>query len=232
MRPCAHSPEVLRDILEWDVASWRRVLELWDTVAPELHGARVLEVGSRHGGLALYFALKGCRVVASDLVGPTCEGRRLHARYGVSECITYEHADAVHIPHHDGSFDVVAFKSVLGEVGSHNNRARQQEAVAEMHRVLRKGGRLLFAENTTATPLHGVLRRAFAPWGDWWRYLPADEVRNLFAIFDQLHVSFGGFCATLGRSERQRAILHRLDVAVEPIVPARWKYIVFGCATK
>ena len=224
--------ELLRDIIEWDVASWKRALGLWDALVPDLHGARVLDIGSRHGGLALYFALKGCHVVASDVSGPSRRARHLHARYGVSDRIVYEQVDALHIPHPDGCFDVVSFKSVLGEIGSHGNHARQRQAVAEMRRVLRKGGRLLFAENARATALHGLLRRAFTPWGEWWRYLPANEVAGLFGEFDHLEVSFRGFAATLGRSERQRRLLHLLDVALEPVLPARWKYVVFGCATK
>src|SRR4051812_23723232 len=101
--------------VQWDVRNWSRALNLWTgTCAPSIFsGADVLDIGSRDGGLSLWFAdLGASKVVCSDLRGPSAEARKLHAQAGVIDRIEYSSIDATDIGV-QGSFDVVAFKSVL-----------------------------------------------------------------------------------------------------------------------
>lgn len=219
-------------MLQWDVASWRVALEIWDQAAVCRGDTQVLDLGARDGGLSLYFASKGCHVVCSDLKGPSRAARVLHERYGVGHLVRYAAVDATKIAYPEASFDVVCFKSVLGGIGGVGGYAAQQQAVLEMHRVLRPGGKLFFAENLVGTRLHAFLRRRFVAWGERWRYLSIGEVCELLRPFSEVTYVATGFLATFGRREWQRSLLHCVDVLVDPMIPNAWKYIVAGCAVK
>ncbi|HSW46710.1 MAG TPA: class I SAM-dependent methyltransferase [Phycisphaerae bacterium] len=223
---------LLKDILDWDVHTWKKAIFLWDRCAPEVAGARVLELGAGRGGLSLYFALRGATVVCSDVQWHYASVPALHEQYGVSSRITYAAFSATSIPEPDASFDIVCFKSILGAIGQDDNFPQAQRAVGEMHRVLKPGGRLLFAENVTGTPLHGYLRRKVVPWGSRWKYMRPHEIYKLLMPFREHDLRFTGVVAALGRSEFQRSILHALDVVVQPLTPRSWRYVVYGWARK
>lgn len=232
--PSGLSPQgkFLSDVLEWDVQTWSAALTHWE---PWMKGGArgdALELGARHGGLSLWLAAKGHRVLCSDLRGPTPNAKRLHDRYGASDRIMYAAIDTTRIPCADNSFDLVCFKSVLGGVGYGGRYDRQQRAVAEMHRVLRPGGLLLFAENLRGSFLHRCLRHYCVQWARDWRYLTVAEVPELFSHFGFLHTTCRGVLATLGRSEGQRSLLHRVDRLLEPLLPDRYKYMIAGVAQK
>lgn len=226
------STPTLREIIKWDVNSWAQALSRWERWVPQAEGLRVLELGSHGGGISLYWAMRGSQVVCSDLGGPQKEALALHERYGVAERISYADIDATKIARGDGEFDVVCFKSVLGGVGGALGWEGQARALGEMHRVLRPGGQLIFAENTAASPLHRFLRRRFVEWGARWRYPTPEELRQLLEGFAHVELNFAGFAATFGRREWQRTLLYAVDVLVTPMIPDRWKYIAIGCATK
>jgi len=69
-----YSRELFRDILEWDIQSWKQAVLFWDRFTADIAGARVLDIGARNGGLSLYFALKGAHVICSDLKGQPFQG--------------------------------------------------------------------------------------------------------------------------------------------------------------
>ena len=228
----ADAGRTVADVIQWDVRSWGRALSMWDVWVPEIRGGRVLDIGARDGGISLYWALRGAAVVCSDLVAPTGTARQLHERYGVGGRVTYASVDATRMPFADAQFDVVSFKSVLGGIGGTRAYEGQLQAVTEICRVLKPGGRLLFAENTTASALHRLLRRRFVTWAGRWRYLSPQELGDLLACFEDVDLRFTGVLATLGRTERQRGALSTIDTAIERFVPDDWKYIAVGCATR
>jgi len=227
-----YSRELFRDILEWDIQSWKQAVLFWDRFTADIAGARVLDIGARNGGLSLYFALKGAHVICSDLKGPNPQAAELHRKYNLSNRITYADIDAAAIELPDNGLDIVCFKSVLGAVGHHGNYAHQEQAIREFHRVLKPGGMLLFAENLTASWLHAFLRRAFIEWGRSWRYVSPAEIDQLLAVFREIRLGYTGFFAAFGRAEWQRTLLHSLDVLIDPLIPRRSHYLVYGCARK
>ncbi len=224
---------LIGDIIEWDIKNWSTSLDFWNQKSSlNLKNGYALELGGRNGGISLWLAAKGCRVVCSDLTGPTDHARTLHDSYGVSHLIEYNNVDATDIPYEDDSFEVVTFKSVLGGVGSHNNKEAQRQAMKEIHRVLKPGGELLFAENLAASPIHKVLRKKFVSWGKKWRYPSIHEMNEFLEDFSQVHHLTRGFMGSFGRTERQRNLLASVDSVFHRMIPEQWKYIMMGVAKK
>ncbi len=225
--PDSISPEL---IFEWDVVTWSRALPLW-TEALSPSGGTALELGARRGGPSLWLALHGYDVVCSDITNPESTARPLHAEYGVTDRIRYEAVDAADIPY-ENAFDVILFKSILGVVGSHGRDDRIVDALRSMHRALRPGGRLLFAENLHGSPLHRWLRRTFVPWGKSWNYLSPDQLPTLMAPFSEVHWQTVGFLSAFGRGEALRRLFGYADRVLDRFIPATWRYVAIGTARK
>ena len=103
-------PSLLRDVIGWDIRSWSSALAFWEKhVGPDWSGRTVVEVAAGEGGLSLWAALRGARVVCSDLESPATHAGPLHRGHGVAESITYEAMDATRIPYEE-VFDAVLFK--------------------------------------------------------------------------------------------------------------------------
>ena len=221
-----------RDLyFQWEVRTWSRALPLWQKTMRAIpgQGGNALALGERDGGLSLMLAEQGFRTICSDLNGPTPKAEELHRSLGVDLAITYEAIDATAIPKPDNSFDVVVFKSMIGALGS---KERQAQAIREMHRVLKPGGVLLFAENLSGTAMHRWLRRRFVAWDHYWRYLQLPADRDLFTPFSRVELHTTGCLANLGRSEWQRDLLARVDALIGPVVPSTWHTVVYGVAEK
>lgn len=221
----------MEQIFQWEVRTWSRAYPLWHEALEAVHGTdrKALALGERDGGLSLMLAQHGFATVCSDLRGPTEHARSMHATHGLQGMIAYEGIDTLAIPKPDGQFDVVAFKSMIGALGS---KERQAKALDEMHRVLKPGGTLLFAENLSGTALHRWLRKRFVAWDHYWRYLHAAGDMDLFHQFEGMRMRTTGFLANLGRSEAQRDVIARFDALVLPLVPSTWRTVLFGVAKK
>ena len=161
---CVSSKFRTADVIGWDVRNWSAALGFWEREGEsDLSNCLALELGAKDGGLSLWMALKGARVVCSDVNGPAEGARSLHERYGVSRSIEYRRVDAADIPYED-HFDVVLFKSVLGGIGNSDDRSAQARAIREIWKCLKPGGELFFAENLAASPLHRFFRRRVVRW--------------------------------------------------------------------
>lgn len=219
----------LKDIFQWEVRSWSRALAIWTKHLPQHRPATALGIGEREGGLSLWLAALGIEVTCTDLRPFPTETKALHEQYGVQDRIRYQQADATALPIADASYDIVFFKSVIGALGT---KEAQAKAIAEMHRVLRPGGVLLFAENLHGTALHGWLRKRYVSWSSYWRYLDYAADRDLFKRFANVHDGTTGLFANLGRSEGQRDLLARVDEVLAPLVPRSQHTIWYGAAIK
>jgi SAM-dependent methyltransferase len=147
----------------------RRQREMWASFAPTAMsttpvaghlvkfsairaGEEVLDVGTGTGVVAITAALAGARVQALDLTPALLEQARENSRIARCEDIVWTEGDAEQLPYADASFDVV-----LSQFG-HMFAPRPGIAMAEMHRVLKPGGRVAFA---TWPPEH-LVGRMFA----------------------------------------------------------------------
>lgn len=96
-------------------------------------GQRVLDVAAGTGSSALPAARRGADVTATDLTPALLEvGRRAAAAEGLD--LTFEVADAEHLPYGDAAFDVVL--SCIGVMFAPHHQAAADELV----RVCRPGG--------------------------------------------------------------------------------------------
>jgi SAM-dependent methyltransferase len=224
---------VCADIVRWDIGTWKYGLGFWEQRARNLDGKLGLEVGSHDGGLSLFLALRGCRVVCSDLGSPTPRAKELHRDYGIAEQVTYATVDVKEIPYPDEHFDLVILKSTLGALGSADSSlGAQRTALSQIHRVLKPGGQFLFAENMKGSRMHALLRRRFVPWGRDWQYFTEKQMTDLLSEFTRVDLSFRGFAAVFGRREWQRKLLHEVDRVLVPFLPKALRYVVFGYAVK
>lgn len=99
---------------------------------------RVLDLGSGIGGPARFLASTfGCKVRGVDLSPAFIDAATyLTGRCGLSDQVTFEVGDALHLPFADASFDVVFLQHVAMNV---EDRAA---LYAQVHRMLATGGRL------------------------------------------------------------------------------------------
>jgi ubiquinone/menaquinone biosynthesis C-methylase UbiE len=216
------------DICQFDVTTWFHAVKFWAQHA-DPRGRKCLEVGAGAGGVSLWLAQAGGTVTCSDLWNTEERASPLHRKYGVSERITYVDIDAETIPF-ENEFDIVVFKSVLGAL---RTKDRQLRAVAGMHRALRPGGKLLFAENLTGTRIHGFFRRTFRSWSAQWRYVALGEITEFLSRFSTIDVRTTGVLAVFGANEPLRSVLSIVDrVALNRLCPAGCHYLVYGIATK
>lgn len=225
--------QLLNDVIEWDVVNWGRALAYWQDAGIDFKGCKVLDIGSRNGGLSLWFALQGAEVVCSDLDGPTEQAIALHKKYGVADKIRYEEIDATNIPY-TNYFDVVVFKSVLGGIGADENVEKQKKAISEMQKAIdfeNGKGYLLFAENMVATQIHTYFRRKYIPWGTHWRYAELNDLLGMLDAFEKVDYRTTGFLGAFGRNNAQRSFLGRIDGVLDRVIPEYRKYICIGIAS-
>lgn len=115
-------------------------------------GDTVLDVGTGTGVVALTAARAGARVTALDLTPELLAQARENARIARCDDIAWAEGDAEQLPYADASFDVV-----LSQFG-HMFAPRPEAAIAQMRRVLKPSGRIVFA---TWPPEH-LVGRMFA----------------------------------------------------------------------
>ena len=104
-------------------------------------GERVLDVAAGNGNATLAAARRFADVTSTDYVGALLERGRERAE-AERQTVTFQQADAEALPFADGAFD--AALSTFGVMFTPN----QEQAAAELSRVVRKGGRIGLANWT------------------------------------------------------------------------------------
>src|SRR3984885_7296697 len=151
--------DLMNDVLSMgQVRLWRKRVQRILQAGP---GDRVLDLAAGTGTSSVSFAAAGAEVVACDfLLGmlKACQARQTKADpYGNSTRgqVAFMAGDALRLPFRDGAFDAVTISFGLRNV--HGAR----DALAEMRRVTRPGGRLVVCEfsRITVEPLDMLYRR-------------------------------------------------------------------------
>lgn len=225
----------LKEYLEWDYYTWSKALILWRSVLAKKKstGCKALEIGGKNGGLSLFLAKEfSYSVTCSDINLPTENAVQLHKKYGIQRMINYAVQDVSHLEFDDNTFDVVMFKSVLGSVGKNDNMQKQQKAINEMHRVLKPGGVLLFAENAKASIFHETFRKIFRKWANYWRYISTNEIEKMLEHFSEKKIMTAGFLSVFASNYSIKKILYYTDNFLEVILPEKSRYVIYGYAIK
>ena len=176
---------------------WRRVVARAVGAAP---GQRVLDLAAGTGASSTPFAAAGATTIACDFsAGMLAEGRRRHPQ------LTFVAGDALRLPFADDSFDAVTISFGLRNVASVAN------ALAELARVTRPGGRLVVLE--TARPPASSLRAAHGLYVD--HVLP--RVARLFTSSPEAYRYL---------AESATAWLSQADLA-EAIRAAGWEQVAW-----
>jgi len=222
------SKAIQEEIFQWDVKNWSKALKLWEKHIPKGEHLKAAAFGEREGGLSLWLAKKGFEVECSDYGDNFKLAEKLHTKHDVQDKISYSQQDITQINFADNSFDVVMFKSVIGAL---SEKERQQKALDELHRILKPGGVMLFAENLEASFIHQKLRKKHINWAQRWRYLPWKETDKSLEKFSEVDKKAYAFFGVFGRSEEQRRLMSAFDF-LSLLMPKSWRYILFVAARK
>lgn len=133
------------------------------SLGPFRSGERVLDVGCGAGfDLIISWYLMGCsgQVSGIDLT-PEMVAKALR-NVGIAGLADYEIrlADAASIPYDDGTFDVIISNGVL------NLSPDKEKSFQELFRVLKRGGRLQFADIVRKADLPDNVASSLAAWSD------------------------------------------------------------------
>jgi sarcosine/dimethylglycine N-methyltransferase len=125
-----------------DAASRRTVARMADLAAGLGPGSRVLDIGAGYGGASRYLAKRfGCRVTALNLSEKENERNRLmSAEQGLAEQVEVVDGSFEAIPAEDGAYDLVWSQDAILHSGA------REQVIAEVARVLRPGGELIFTD--------------------------------------------------------------------------------------
>jgi 2-polyprenyl-3-methyl-5-hydroxy-6-metoxy-1,4-benzoquinol methylase len=225
--------ELEKDILQWDVINWSTAIRYWDKKINWQQVETCLEIGGREGGLSLWLALKGKKVISSDFEKSKLNAEPLHKKYKLEGKIQYEDINALDIPY-ENHFDIIVFKSVVGGIARNfeDGKQIQQQVFDQIYKALKPGGKLLFAENLEASPLHKFFRKKFNNWVNW-RYVTIHECKEFLKKFSLVDLRSTGVLGGFGRSEKQKNLLSKIDkIMLNNITPKNWKYIVYAIAEK
>lgn len=129
---------------------WRTLAERFAAVVPG-HGLRVLDVGCGTGRSQRIYLDRSSFYLGLDLAIEAVALARRH--FGGS----WLHADACHLPFRDGSFDLVAFSSVLHHLPD------RRLALTEAARALRVGGRVFAFDPNLRHPAMLLFRHPKSP---------------------------------------------------------------------
>lgn len=163
--------DVMNDLMSMGLhRAWKAYTVL---VANVRQGQQVLDIAGGTGDLALAFAPKvgpTGRVVHTDINEAMLrEGRNRLLDAGV--CLPTLVCDAEHLPFASTSFDVVTVAFGL------RNMTHKDEALREMNRVLKPGGKLLVLEfSKVAKPLEKIY--------DWYSFKVLPKIGKLVANDD------------------------------------------------
>jgi SAM-dependent methyltransferase len=221
--------EVIKDIIVWDVVNWSKAINFWERNASVSNkDYNCLELGSSRGGMSLWLALSGNNVLCTDLNGPEEDARHIHSKYNCSSRISYDSLDVTKMPF-ENQYDVIIFKSIIGGICG-STKIDKATILNKIHKALKPGGKLLFAENLESTLLHKALRKKYGTKD--WDFLKIDEINQVFSSYRKLDYTTVGFFGCMGRNEPQRNLLGKIDNMLSWAIPDKSKYILIGIAEK
>lgn len=220
----------LKKYLYWDIDTFGIGLDYILRHIPGGKGLKALDLGANYGGVSVCLVTeKNYSVVCSDLDNPQQKVLSAHPEINGNPSITFDAVNGLDIKYPDNSFDLVIFKSVLGFI---DDKEKQQHFINEIYRVLKPGGQFCFLENSMASALHRFARKHFVSWGNNWRYVTFDEMKEYTSPFKTVDIKACGYFTAFAKANAMRYPLFILDKLILPFLPSSYKYVIYGIATK
>jgi SAM-dependent methyltransferase len=156
--PCGGAWRSYREWLDWYRATEPYIYEILDRY--DWRGVETLEVGCGQGTLVNHLAPKGAVITGVDM----SEGSLARALAGARELghadrVRLLRADAERLPFADASFDAAISSGVL------HHTPDTRRGIAEIHRVLRPGGRVVVMLYRRGNPKWWATRMARGAFG-------------------------------------------------------------------
>ncbi len=217
--------------LNWNVKPFSIVIDYWDSILVDNYPNDCigLEIGAREGGLSLYLAERlGIKVICSDLKNPKKSAFPIHKKFTTKKLICYDSQNCLNLSYEENKFDFIIFKSCIGALGS---KRKQNIAISEMYRCLKKDGILLFAENGKSSILHRIFRK-INKYSDYWYYPSYYEFKSYLNCFSEYKLKSTGFFTVYHRNKFYLNIALFLDKIFSQFIPTKYKYIIYGYAKK
>lgn len=228
----------VQDIIEWDVYNWSQLIRYWQPVLETLpRNSKVLAVGERNGGLALWLALLGFDVLCTDMREPTEQAMQLHKQYNVAHKIQYRSFDLVQDDLGSEQFDIIIAKSVIGGLKAQRSKsstrslAVQKEAIDHIHRLLKPGGYFFSAENLKGGALIRWVRKVRKK-EKGWRHIDYRELQELFKSYALVQTKTFGILPTFFSQKGYNYCMYFINRYVLCFMPPSAKYIAFTIAQK
>jgi SAM-dependent methyltransferase len=225
--------EIINDSIYWDVFNWSKSLSFWENnLNMNTNKIKALELGcSENGGLSLWLASKGCEVNCSGYEQISRKTIEIHNTYTLPGSIKYNQIDALSIPYKE-FYDIICFKSMLGGIVRCRSLEVARKVISEIHKALKPGGTLLFAENLSGTMIHRFLRTKYGALKNNWRYFEIEELKDLFSDYSSFNYTTFGFLGCFGRTEKQKKIFGKIDSILFDTLNEKFHYIIACIAIK
>ena len=157
------SSKELHQFVEWGGRAWEEQVTAGLEWLGDLNGLRILEIGTRHGGMATFFAMRGALVTGLDVTDETFEAARTRtAALGVADRVDFRTYSG-RLEDLPTGYDIVFSKSTLVLMADIDGVSR---AIAAS---LIPGGRLLAVENARGPLLlhiaRAIRRHSWRPYG-------------------------------------------------------------------
>lgn len=227
-----------KDVIEWDVLNWSRLVAYWQPVIEKLpRNARVLAIGERRGGLSLWLASLGFSVECTDIADHFHEARTLHHKHGLEKQISYRLLDIVNECPGAETYDIIIAKSVLGGLkmdrsdAATRTKTAQIQAIENIQRSLKPGGYFFSAENMEGGRLVQLMRSLSGKTRGW-QHLAYKDLTTLFSPFRIVETKTFGILPTLFPYSWLNSIMYFLNKYVLFILPVGNRYIAFTTAQK
>ena len=172
------------------VRVWREAVTAAIEARP---GLKVLDIAAGTGTSSAAYAARGADVVACDFSeGMLAEGRRRHPE------LTFTWGDAMDLPFEDNTFDVTTISYGL------RNIQDPDQALAEMLRVTKPGGRLVIAEFS---------RPVWAPFRSLYYFYLRTIMPTISALFSSDHAAYGYLTESIEAWSDQVSLARRMQDA-------------------
>lgn len=158
----------------------------------------VLDAGCGNGQYAVFAAIHGAEVHAVDLSGEGVRvGRAIAEANGVEDSVSFYRQSANRLGFKDEMFDLIFYNEVL-------HHALKYDGLSdEARRVLKPGGRIVYAAGIRSNPIYNALRSVYkAVTGEEGKGdidITYDDIKSFGAGLDHIHEE--RFCLTLSCKE-------------------------------